>query len=212
MLDLRTAFLNNNCDKIDHHYHMVYEDHFSKVRENKLKVLEIGIWKGNSIRALTQYFPSADLYGIDIFDRIKPEQVSVLQKDNVHWIEGDSTNPDISDRVKKEFGGQIKFDIIIDDGKHTPKANMLSFQNLSGFLKRDGVYYIEDVWPIHKMSDKQIESNGWFLNNPGEYTREYYAEFLDAISGWKQQHFDYRSMRRPENPFLDDSYIIRLTR
>jgi hypothetical protein len=37
------------------------------------------------------------------------------------------------------------FDLIIDDGLHNFKANKMLFENSFKFLKKDGIYIIEDV-------------------------------------------------------------------
>jgi hypothetical protein len=41
--------------------------------------------------------------------------------------------------------GQVKFDIIIDDGLHEFHAGLSSFKNLFKYLKIGGIYIIEDV-------------------------------------------------------------------
>ena len=131
---LDTLFNKHGCDKSSkHNYHRVYEKEFSHYRDKEINILEIGIFKGDSIKAWLEYFPNAHIYGIDIFTRIIPEDIEVLSDERVHWIRGDSLSKSIVDFVQDAWHG-IKFDIIIDDGKHTPEANRLSFKYLNQFF------------------------------------------------------------------------------
>jgi hypothetical protein len=57
----------------------------------------------------------------------------------------DSTN---SDDVKQIMDSiNIKFDIIIDDGWHYCEAQKKTLVNFFPFLKENGLYIIEDIYP-----------------------------------------------------------------
>ena len=62
-----------------------------------------------------------------------------------------------------EKTGVEKFDIIIDDGLHEPKANLNFFFNSIHKLKENGIYIIEDVSNHHikylnnKLSEYDVE-------------------------------------------------------
>ena len=86
-------------------------------RKNINNILEIGVFKGDSIKAWLEFFPNATIYGIDIFKRVRPQDIKVLNDDRVKWLKSDSTNIAVRDQIKKEWP-RIRFDIIIDDGSH----------------------------------------------------------------------------------------------
>ena len=128
---LGKLFNKYNCDKCQkHQYDRVYGPVFEKFKEKKINILEIGIFNGYSTEAFHEYLPHASLYGIDIFERVDPKNLECYRKDRTHYIAYSSTKPKIVDLVKM-YWGDIKFDIIIDDGEHTPEANMQTFKYLS---------------------------------------------------------------------------------
>ena len=194
------------CDKgpQSHHYYEVYDKHFAPRREDPINILEIGIWHGTSFDVWQEYFPNGNSYGIDIFSRLKPEDVSALKKERVHYVEADSTHPSVADKVREAFG-DIKFDFIIDDGLHDPNANKLSFKYLFPFLADDGQYFIEDAWPLHIMTSKQL-SHPWLQKHPNRYNHLEMEMFLAEIEQYKVEEFD---LRKKGNP---DSYIFKVTR
>lgn len=194
------------CDKgpQSHHYYEVYDKYFAPRREDPINILEIGIWHGTSFDVWHEYFPNANIYGIDIFTRLKPEDVPALKKDRVHYVEADSTKPDVAGKVRKAFG-DVKFDFVIDDGLHDPNANKLSFQFLFPFLADDGHYFIEDAWPLHIMTSKQLEHQ-WLQKHPQRYNHFEMEKFLAEIEQHNVEEFDLRSKGNP------DSYIFKVTR
>ncbi len=201
MLDV--LFDKHGCDKASkHNYHLVYEKDFHNIKNDQINILEIGIFKGDSIRAWLEYFPNAQIYGIDIFTRVSPEDIDILDNDRVHWIKGDSLSESITDQIRSAWG-TIEFDIIIDDGKHTPEANTLSFANINQFLRHSGAYYIEDVWPLDIMTDAELKHQ-WIRKYSNEYTVEKMKKFLREIDSHAIERFDLRQNAQP------DSYIIKI--
>ena len=45
-----------------------------------------------------------------------------MQHERVKWLKCDSTSYDVGNQIENAWPG-IRFDIIIDDGLHTPAAN-----------------------------------------------------------------------------------------
>jgi cephalosporin hydroxylase len=174
-------------------------------KDDGLKILEIGIFKGESMEAFHEYFPNGDIYGIDIFTRQKPHQLDILKEERCHWIKADSTNPAVGPQLHEAFGA-VKFDIIIDDGMHNPKANMMTMNNMVPFLADGGSYFIEDVFPLEKMTQEQL-NHPWLLRNPQHYNAMDNNMFLNAIdkTGLKVERYDLRATTGEP-----DSYIIRL--
>lgn len=200
---LKELFNKYNCDKSSKHsYDICYEKDFQTIKNANINLLEIGIFKGESMKAWLDYFPNANVYGIDIFDRVHPDKIEILKNSRVKYLKLDSTSKLSKEILIKNWN--VKFDIIIDDGLHTPDANRLTFLNFIDFLKDSGTFYIEDVWPIDKMKNK---FHPWFKKSKRthEYTLEKYKEFLNVVEKYQIEHIDNRSITKEP-----DSYIIKV--
>jgi 23S rRNA U2552 (ribose-2'-O)-methylase RlmE/FtsJ len=203
MLD--KLFKKYNCDKstLQHNYVKEYEAHLLSLREKEINILEIGIWKGTSLEAFHDYLPNAQIYGVDIFTRVSEKDVPVLKRDRVHWMKADSTQENLTKKIIQHFG-DIKFDVIIDDGLHTPEANLKTFNNFFPLLKEDGVYYVEDAWPIDILTTKEME-NKWLKDRPEKYNMFKFMPFLSEIKKHNVTRLDFRKMSNQ-----DDSYIFKI--
>lgn len=122
-----------DTDKIWHHkYGKAYDELFSRFdREAPLDILEVGTQRGATLQAWKEYFPNANVFGVDIVD-VVPDK---YRKDNVTRI--------ISDIKKVDFGGG--FDIVIDDGSHYlgDMVHVVATQFIP--MKDNGVMILEDV-------------------------------------------------------------------
>lgn len=107
MSELLKIFDKHDCDKGSrkHFYNEVYEPHFEKVRNDPINILEIGVFLGESTAAFHEYFPNANIYGIDIFVRTSPEDLEILKEERVHFIKGDSMDPMIKTQIEEEWPG-----------------------------------------------------------------------------------------------------------
>ena len=200
---LKELLQKYKCDKSSKHsYELCYEKHFLPVKNEPINILEIGIFKGESMKVWLEYFPNATVYGIDIFQRINENELPILKNPRVKYLKLDS----ISEQAKQiitENWGDIKFDFIIDDGLHTPVANRLTFLNFINFLKNDGVFFIEDVYPIDKME----KPHPWFKQSGRieQYTLKQYQKFIETLQSFDVTHIDNRKITKQP-----DSYIIEI--
>jgi len=214
MSELRRLFNKWNCDKgSKHNYEKCYEQFFEPLKDKEINILEVGIYKGHSLKVFKDYFPNAQIYGIDIFTRVNPNTISTLFNKNIHWAKCDSTDPSCASEITKSFGKDIKFDIIIDDGLHEPEANALTLKNLWPLLKSDGIYFVEDVWPLDEMSTQDIEDRVWLNQQPEIYSNEKYNLFLKQLENKHVERFD---LRKPSTSIghvheVGDSYIFKVT-
>lgn len=141
--DLDTWEICPNPDPmIGHSYGSSYDEIFRSFDRNApLNILEIGIQKGGSLCAWKDYFPNANIYGIDIRDEILPE----YRRLDFHYLIMDVKNPKIHEILKN-----VSFDIIIDDGSHLLGDVLFVVKNFLGKLNVDGQMIIEDVqMPIY---------------------------------------------------------------
>lgn len=120
-------------------YDLLLRHHRAGVR----KVLEIGIGTkeamqhvpnykpGASMRMWADYFPNALVYGADIVACDLPGAIQL-----------DQGNAAQLDAVGKRLG---PFDLVVDDGSHFPHHQILGVQTLLKYVKKGGLYIIEDV-------------------------------------------------------------------
>jgi hypothetical protein len=122
------------------HYANWYENWFSPIREKVTNICEIGVYNGGSTKAFYDYFPNANIVGIDILDKIEYENDRTVTKII------DQGNPEQLDNFIAECNAQdLKFDIIIDDGSHDVGHQQISFGKLFKLVKPGGIYIIEDM-------------------------------------------------------------------
>lgn len=128
MPTLSELFTKYGSDKADHLYAEFYEQHLPK---NPKKILEIGVYKGASMRAWREYFPEAELWGLDLF-----AEFGVPQDIDAKFITGNQCDWRILEQLRHE-----DFDIIIDDGSHNSRDQMMTFFGLFNGKH----YFIEDL-------------------------------------------------------------------
>jgi predicted O-methyltransferase YrrM len=205
MSELAARFNKYKCDKSDkHQYETVYEPHFEPRRNDDINILEIGTYKGASTRALHDYFPKANIYTIDFFQRTNPEDLDILNEERVHWIKSDSTVVGLPLLIKEQWG-DVKFDFVIDDGGHWPMANLLTFKNIYPRLVEGGTYFIEDVWPLELMTFGELQ-HPWILRDKERYNMLDNNNFLAEINKHTVVRHDNRKKTR-----CADSYIIAVS-
>ena len=206
MNELGNLFNKYKCDKTrKHKYDLIYEPVLEKLKDTEINILEVGVFNGHSTEAFHEYLPKANLYGLDIFERTNAEDLPCYKKDRTDWIKGSSTDTTIGKKIIEKFGN-IKFDIIIDDGLHTPFGNKMTFRNLLPFLKNGGTFFIEDVWPLESMSLKELE-HPWLVKHPDRYSLFENDLFLNEINNSGLSIIRHDNRKKTNEP---DSYIIEL--
>ena len=122
---------------IAHDYLRHYDFLFSPFREDTFSLVEFGCQKGNSLRMWEQYFPNAEIYGVDLDGFAKHSE-----KGRVHVVIGDATSQETYDILKAETGGAF---IIIDDASHAWGDQRRSFELFWDMVSPGGFYVIEDL-------------------------------------------------------------------
>lgn len=140
MNDLEIYFNNNKDREIFKwmHYFNIYDRHFSRFRHKELVVVEIGVFRGGSLQMWKNYFGDrAKIYGVDINPDCKR-----FEEDNIEILIGSQSDR----RFLKEMVRKIpRIDILIDDGGHEMRQQIITFEELFGHIKDDGVYLCEDT-------------------------------------------------------------------
>ena len=121
-------------------YFAFYERAFSPIRNNPVRLLEVGIQNGGSLEIWGKYFSNAQkLLGCDI----NPNCRKIEHSDpRISVIIGDIKAPPTLQQV---FEQSPKFDVIIDDGSHTSSDIIQAFCKLFSSLEHGGLYIIEDL-------------------------------------------------------------------
>ncbi len=94
--------------------------------------------QGASLRAFRDFCPNAEMYEIDIDERI------LFNEDRIKTFEIDQTKLNAFNNLNKLIGGN--FDLIIDDGLHEPLANLNSLNFAFKNIKKNGWTVIEDIY------------------------------------------------------------------
>jgi cephalosporin hydroxylase len=190
-----------------HMYSEVYEAYFYKHKDDPINVLEIGVFKGASVQAHHDYFSSANLYAADIFVRVDPKDIPILNEERVHWIKANSTAPNAADVVKKHWG-DIEFDLIIDDGAHDPVSMLATLKNFMPFLKEGGTYFIEDLFPLDKMNEQELK-HPWLMREEHKelWTLMNHAALMNEVYKYNVKTFDLRQKAKTR---IVDSYMLAL--
>jgi len=65
-----------------HKYTVYYEKHLKKLKKNKIKILELGAFKGNASASFFFYFENSFIYSLDLYPDLfiyKSEKIKVLK-------------------------------------------------------------------------------------------------------------------------------------
>lgn len=147
--------LNFNSDKGTSHDYIneYYNNIFTSIREKEINLLEIGIYKGQSIRLFREWFINGKIFGMDIGGYV---DTNTFQIDGTSLFWGDAFNNSMLDLFKNNF-----FDYIIDDGPHTLESQLYSVVYWSQKLKSGGKLVIEDIQNINHIVylERMVDTN-----------------------------------------------------
>lgn len=142
LLDEIGVRLGADKSSIFHNYLPFYEEQLPD-RSFTGRLLEIGVMDGLSMRMWAEYYPKAEIIGIDIKDMSFMHNSDWKVPESVQLIRCDGTD----ERELRKLG---RFDVILDDGGHFWSQQQKSFEILYyNQLDPDGIYVIEDLWTSH---------------------------------------------------------------
>ena len=179
-------------DKYEHGYTKVYEKYFDNIRDQKLKILEIGIADGKSLLMWSDYFQNSTIIGIDIH-KIDIQEKK-LNRNNIKVHQGSQSDEKFIDEIINEYGS---FDIIIDDGSHLKKDVIKSFHLLFPHLNNEGLYVVEDI---------QTSYNHFFGGNPFD------LKYSNSHMNFFKHLTDRLNFQEIANPFyISHKYDAKIT-
>jgi len=135
-----------------HAYTGIYHFLFSRIKDEKLYIAEIGFYENEGLKMFREYFKNAILYGYDI----KQKHIDNALKDNLQdtkYLLMDVNSPkSIKEGLSKS---PEKFDIIIDDSSHIFEHQIKIIENSISFLKKGGFLIIEDIFNNKKIYSEE---------------------------------------------------------
>lgn len=150
---LGALFNAYGSDKTRHGYHYVYAAILQRSSDQKL-ILEVGLGTNNvdvvshmgangqpgaSLRSFRDYCPRAQLYGADVDDGI------LFEDEQIKTYHVDQRDDGSIDRLVESLPGG--FDLVIDNGLHTPDSNIRTLMLGLRLLKPGGWVVVEDIKP-----------------------------------------------------------------
>lgn len=155
------------------HYFEIYERHFARFRDTDVHIVEFGVDKGGSLQMWKDYFgKNCKVYGIDIDSNCKN-----FEEERVKIFIGDQEDRKFLRELAKEIP---RIDILIDDGGHTMKQQINTFEELFPYVDKNGVYLCEDLHTSYwKKYGGAYKKHDTFI--------EYSKNFIDSINARHSQ-------------------------
>jgi len=186
-------YFENNTKRLIHkwtHYFEIYDRYFSKYRGTDVHFLEIGVSHGGSLQMWKDYFGSkARLFGVDVNPLCQQ-----FEEDQVTIFIGDQADKPFLGRLQREMP---RLDIVLDDGGHTMKQQINTFEALYPHISANGIYVCEDT---HTSYWKRF---GGGYRRRGSFV-EYSKNFVDALHAW---HFE-NAGQRDVSEFTKSTYGV----
>ena len=177
------------------HYFDIYTENFSKYKNKKTTILEIGILNGGSLKMWKNFFSTdSTIAGIDIIPKCKK-----YEKDNIKIFIGDQTDTNFLDSVIKEIGTP---DIIIDDGGHTCNQQITSFDYLFQHLNNQGIYLVEDTHTSYHPDFQDRQDGLTFM--------DYAKSLSDQLNLWYKNH-NYKIYKKEVKEKINMPYFTKNT-
>lgn len=127
-----------------HDYCRHLERFFAPMRDHPLKLLEIGVGGGESIRTWLEYFPNAHVVGVDLVEKTNTWNTPGSKLHHRYkFCQGDQSSKTFWECFIADFGKN--WDIIIDDGSHTGEHIITTFYALWPHVMSGGLYEVEDL-------------------------------------------------------------------
>lgn len=148
---LGSLFDAYGSDKANHDYHFLYGSLFDDP-QSVSQILEIGIGTTNqevpsnmgsagrpgaSLRAFREYFPEAHIFGADVDSRI------LFSEERIATFAVDQTDSRSFRQIEDALPNSL--DLIIDDGLHSPHANLRTMKFALTKIRLGGWAVIEDI-------------------------------------------------------------------
>ena len=147
------ADLFQNKNKRGHGFSKFYEKQLAKFKSKKINILEIGSYSGASAAAFNKFFENSQIICFDI-------NISkfIYNSKNIKVFGLDIKDYNKVKKILNRINEENHFDLIIDDGSHNLEDILIAFKNMFKYLKKGGLYIIEDYkFPNYYSYNKNID-------------------------------------------------------
>jgi len=163
-----------------------YEKYFDPFVNKEINLLEIGVFKGESLLFWRDYFLKGTIFGLDV-NKVDLEDPT----GRIHIYQGAQQDLKILDIIGKKAAPN-GFDIIIDDASHVGEFTQISFWHLfHNYLKPGGIFIIED-WGTGYYR-KFIDGKRYKNPRKNNFVRLGRRKCIDSISNLTALAFDDKS-------------------
>ena len=180
--DKGKIFFHKNKKFVGHNYTPFYEKYFQKFKSIKrLRILEIGSLRGAATASFYYYFNKPQIFCADI----NPFQIGVFSENIRKFFLNTQSKKSITKLAN--YMNQT-FDIIIDDGSHNIRDQIITFNILFKYLNKSGIYVIEDA--SQYLASKNLNQDDLkygakeilmsVKNN--DFKKNNYLEIMDVVS------------------------------
>lgn len=164
---------------IKHNYTAVYDRYFGPLRlQPGLRLMEIGVACGSSLKMWSKYFSDARILGVDI----RPDCANLCR-----------LYPNVKILIQNATHGPVPgvFDIIIDDGSHVSADIVDAFRHNWPSLRPGGLYVIEDLKCTHNAQYRSLLP----FDIPAErFDRQHFMELIDRClveMDWRRSDIEF---------------------
>jgi hypothetical protein len=191
-------------------YLVRYDHVFGAIRHSVKRMVEIGVQTDASVKMWRDYFPNAEIIGIDI-----DQECRQFEGDRIKIVIGDQTDRNFLAAFARDNFGTL--DIVVDDGLHTPEAILTSFAALYPALSTHGIYAVEDLLGHDYVPQLVAEITAAINYWPAAYEHKFWPALddLGPDSTWFAQHttgvefyrfilFIKRGLNPRDNPYILD--------
>ena len=158
------------------HYFDIYDRHFSNYVGKKITVVEFGVFHGGSLKMWQSYFgKKARIIGVDINPECKK-----FEGGNIEIYIGDQEDREFLKDLMNKIG---KIDVVIEDGGHTMRQQVHTFEEVYPKVSDNGVFLIED-----------LHTSYWREYGGGYKKKDTFIEYsksvIDDINAWHSKNSD----------------------
>lgn len=142
-----------------HPYTVIYDMFLRKYkRKTNLKLGEVGVLNGSSLRMWREYFPTASLHGFDIDDKVFKKLQDII---DIKCYKMDASNiHELKTNLYKSVSDGKKFDILIEDASHTLNHQLLFLRYCLDYVESGGIVIIEDIFraiPVNRFQEVYLK-------------------------------------------------------
>lgn len=129
--------------------------------QNEDAIIEIGVLKGSGVAMWCHLFPSSTVYGFDVdLSHIK-DDIRLFKNLKLYYYDQFGNN----EEHLKSILGSKKVKIVVDDGFHSNHTILKTLNDLSDYLSKNFIYFIEDNVQVHKIIQKRYPQFNVFYEN-----------------------------------------------